>query len=105
MAGGADVRYASPRRPLPPYPAQLTFAGASAAPSDVRLPALTTTFLRRAKSRTVTVPRLTRVVVDVQVSSTSQRVPRTVADEYEPLYGSGLTRRPTASASGASRPR
>ena len=48
------------------------------------MPAATTTVLFRTRSRTVTVPRATRVRVPAQLSLTSHFVPRTVAELYLP---------------------
>jgi hypothetical protein len=48
-------------------------------------PARTRTVRRFAKSRTMTVPRRTDVVVELHVSFMTQTVPRTVADAWRPL--------------------
>lgn len=49
------------------------------------MPALTLTVLCLTLSRTVTVPRVTRVRVPAQLSCTNHFVPRTVAELYLPV--------------------
>src|SRR6185437_12821251 len=83
----------APGRPLRPYSPSVVGATLTPQPRRPRWvaararyvwPALTVTVFLRRRSRTWTVPRLTLVNVPSQRSSTSQIVPRTVAELYLP---------------------